>query len=533
MSAYPYPLLIQKMLLSGVSRAAGAEIVSDGLTRYGYPELLQRVRRLVGALHGLGVRQGDTVAMMDWDTHRYLESFFGIPTAGAVLQMVNVRMSPEQIIYTLNKTQAKVIFCNADFAPLLDAVLPKLDHAKQLICLDDASAGASNIWTGSYETLLKKASPDTPFDDFDENTRATVFFTTGTTGLPKGVYFSHRQLVLHTLSLLAGFALGGPNARFSADGTYMPITPMFHVHAWGFPYAATLGGMKQVYPGRYIPANLLRLIVEEKITLTHCVPTILRMLLDEPGSEDVDLSRLSMAIGGSALPYALAEQALHRGIDVYAGYGMSEACPIISIAAGGNIVDTSEANIRRRTMAGVAAPLMEMQIVGPDMAPLPHDGEAAGEIVLRGPWLTLGYLDDEGASETLWEGGWLHTGDVGKIDPRGRLSITDRLKDVIKTGGEWISSLDMENILSRHPQVSEVAVIGVPHPQWGECALPFIVSRTGSDIPMAELAELIDASIADGTLPSYAKLRDIRFVNEIPKTSVGKLDKKALRQMVG
>lgn len=532
MAAFEYRLLIHNLLTSGVARAGDAQILSDGLMRYDYPELLRRVRRLASALRGMGVKTGDTIAVMDWDTHRYLECFFGIPAAGAVLQMVNIRMSADQIIYTLNKSRAKIILCNAEFAPILQGIKPHLDHVERLICFDTIDPENAALWHGDYEQLLASGDAEAPFTEFDENTRATVFFTTGTTGMPKGVYFSHRQLVLHTLSLLAGFALSGPKARFASSGVYMPMTPMFHVHAWGFPYAATLGGMKQVYPGRYIPANLLRLIDEEGVTMSHCVPTIVRMLLDEPGSENTDLSRLAMVIGGSALPEALAEQAMARGIDIFAGYGMSEACPILSMCSSWPAGSSHEEELRARVRPGAPAPLIDMQIVDPDMRPLPKDGVSTGEIVVRGPWLTPGYLDDEAASAALWAGGWMHTGDVGKMDETGQLSITDRLKDVIKSGGEWISSLDMENILMRHPHVTEVAVIGVPDKQWGERALPFVVSRDGAEIPLAELANIIEQSIAQGELPRYATLGEVRFINEIPKTSVGKLDKKQIRALV-
>jgi len=521
------------MLLSGAARAENTQIISDGLMRYDYDMLVRRIRRLSSALHGIGVVQGDTIAVMDWDTHRYLEAFFGIPAAGAILQMVNIRMSPEQIIYTLNKTAAKIIFCNAEFVPLLKAILPHLEHAMTLICLDDDAIIADReLWHGGYETLLQSGDPEAAFPDFDENSEATIFFTTGTTGLPKGVHFTHRQLVLHTLSLLAGFAMTGPHSRFSSAGVYMPMTPMFHVHAWGFPYAATMSGMKQVYPGRYMPASLLRLIGEEGVTTSHCVPTIMRMLLDAAESANTDLSRLVVVIGGSALPEALAEQALDRGIDIFVGYGMSEACPIIAMSTTRFEGLSRQEEIQRRCLAGVAAPLVDMHLADPDMNFLPHDGDTTGEVVVRAPWLTPDYLGDEKASEALWAGGWMHTGDVGKIEPNGYLSITDRLKDVIKSGGEWISSLDMENIIARHPQVAEVAVIGIADKQWGERALPFIVSRDDSHIPLEELCALVSDSINNGALPRYAALHEVRFLDEIPKTSVGKLDKKALRAML-
>ena len=276
---------------------------------------------------------GETVAVMDWDSHRYLECFFAIPMMGAVLQTVNIRLSQEQILYTLNHARAQTVLVHVDFVPVLEQIRDELQSVRTIVLINDGDKSPSTVipFAGEYEELLAGSSPDYMFPDFDENTRATTFYTTGTTGLPKGVYFSHRQLVLHTLSELAAFGMPGRQGRFHRDDVYMPLTPMFHVHAWGFPYAATVMGVKQVYPGRYLPELLLKLIQTEGVTFSHCVPTILHMLLTNPAAKELDLSRWKVVIGGSALPQALAKMALDRGIDIFAGYGMSETCPILTL----------------------------------------------------------------------------------------------------------------------------------------------------------------------------------------------------------
>src|SRR5450830_1430118 len=334
--AYGYPLLIKQLLHSTLSSYADQEIVY-GLQpqrRHTYAEMDQRIGRLGNTLRALGLQPGSTVAVMDWDSHRYLECFFAVPMLGCVLQTVNVRLSPEQIAYTLNHAQADVLLVNSDFLPVLKQIRGELTTLKACILLtdDETPAPRGPGFAGEYEALLTQADAHCEFLDFDENTRATTFYTTGTTGLPKGVYFSHRQLVLHTLSTTAALAANEVHGRMHKGSVYMPLTPMFHVHAWGIPYIATFLGIKQVYPGRYVPDTILKLIETEKVTFSHCVPTILHMVLSAPAAKDVDLSKWKMIIGGSAMTSALAQTARERGIDVFTGYGMSETCPILSLA---------------------------------------------------------------------------------------------------------------------------------------------------------------------------------------------------------
>jgi fatty-acyl-CoA synthase len=382
-----------------------------------------------------------------------------------------------------------------------------------------------------YETLLATSDPNYHFADFSEDARATTFYTTGTTGLPKGVYFSHRQLVMHTFGVLAA-VMGSGQGHINRDDVYLPITPMFHVHAWGVPYAATVLGVKQVYPGRYVPDHLLRLIQRENVTFSHCVPTILQMLLASPTVDEVDLSRWKVVIGGSALPRALAKQARDRGVDVFTAYGMSETCPILTLAQlKPHMLDwDEERQLEIRCKTGLPIPLVELRVVDEEMNDLPHDGKTPGEVVVRAPWLTQGYLKDPKNSEALWRGGYLHTGDIGVMDEEGYLKITDRLKDVIKTGGEWISSLELEDLILKHPAVAETAVVGVPDPKWGERPLALVVAKLDQPVDEAAIRAWLQDFADKGIMSKWGIPDRVLFVEAIPKTSVGKLNKKAMRE---
>ncbi len=528
MSAYDYPLIIKQLLITPLRQWPNQEIVYRDKLRLTYRQFGERVARLGSALAALGVAHGDTVAVMDWDSNRYLECFYGIPMSGAVLMTVNVRLSPDQILYTLNHAEASVILCNTEFMSLLAELRPQLTVAKKFICLDDDSVVPEGFaWDGEYEALLAAGDPAHDFPEFSEQTRATTFYTTGTTGNPKGVYYSHRQIVLHTI-------MGVGVMSFRDNEVYMPITPMFHVHAWGNPYNATLRGIKQVYPGRYQPDLLARLFVTEGVTFSHCVPTILKMFLDAAALLNVDLSKWRVIIGGSALPRALARQAMDLGVDVFAGWGMSETGPMATVALlKPHLADGGETEITYRTRAGRPVPLVDLRIIDGNGKFLPHDGVSAGEVVLRSPWLTQGYLHNPEASAALWEGGWMHTGDIGTIDAEDFLNITDRIKDVVKTGGEWVSSLQLEDIISSNPGVSEVAVIGVKCPRWGERPLAVVVAKKDSPHNPEAIRATVMAHVDSGEISKYAMPERIEFVDAIPRTSVGKLDKKVLRTMFG
>ena len=534
-SAYTYPLLIKNLLQFPVANNPDQEIIYRDQLRYTYRTLHERVARLANTLRALGVKQGDTVAVMDWDSHRYLECFFAVPMIGAVLHTINVKLSPEQILFTIDHAEDDVLLVHSDFLPILEQIKGRISTVRDYVLLkeNDGTPDSHISFTGEYEALLADAEPTCDYPDLDEHSRATTFYTTGTTGLPKGVYFSHRQLVLHTLGAMAAVCSPESQGRVHQNDVYMPMTPMFHVHAWGFPYIATCMGLKQVYPGRYAPDMLLNLIDQEQVTFSHCVPTILHMLFKHPHSEEIDLSRWKVVIGGSALSKALCLEGLRRGIDIYTGYGMSETCPVLTLAlVKPDMLDApDEDQVEIRCKTGLTLPLVDLRIVDEEMNELPHDGEQTGEIVVRSPWLTQGYLKDKKNSEMLWAGGYLHTGDVASIDQQGYLKISDRIKDVIKTGGEWISSLELEDIVGHHPAVCEVAVIGQPDERWGERPLALVVLK--ADLKEPPTAKQIAAHVHEytetGIISKQVLLMKVRFVEGIDKTSVGKVDKRALR----
>lgn len=533
-SAYSSPLLIKHLLNHSAAANSDNGIVYRDRLQLSYLQLRERIARLANALKALGVKAGDTVAVMDYDSHRYLECFFAVPMLGAVLHTINVRLSPEQILYTIEHAEDDVLLVHSDFLPLLEPIKGRIDTVKKYVLIDeqDAAPATSIEFVAEYESMLQACTTLCDFPDFDENTRATTFFTTGTTGLPKGVSFSHRQLVLHTLAATAALGTAGHGNLHQGD-VYMPLTPMFHVHAWGLPYVATALGVKQVYPGRYTPETLLKLIDREKVTFSHCVPTILHMLLSHPLSERVDLSRWKVIIGGSALPRALCLAALQRGIDIFTGYGMSETCPILTLAhLSPDMADLSrEEQIDIRCKTGRPLPLVDVQLVDEQMQQVPDDGRSVGEIVVRAPWLTQSYLKDHKNSENLRRGGYLHTGDVASRDSRGYLKISDRTKDIIKVGGEWVSSLELEDVLCHHPEVQEVAVIGLADAKWGELPLALTVLKPepAKDVSEKKLIAYLRDFVDKGILSKYALLTRIRFVEAIDKTSVGKTDKKTLR----
>ncbi len=388
-------------------------------------------------------------------------------------------------------------------------------------------------FAGEYESLLADAAPGFSFPEFDEDTPATLSYTTGTTGDPKGVFFSHRQLVLHTLGAGLGLTAIDDPAGLRADDVYMPLTPMFHVHAWGVPYIATLLGMRQVYPGRYEPQLLLDLITRHRVSFSHCVPTILQMLLNHPASASADLSRLKVIVGGSALSRDLARRAMDRGIRIMGGYGLSETCPIIGVSQikPEDLHADPEHRLDVLTRSGFPVPMAQAVAVSPEDQFLPPGPDNTGELVVRAPWLTRAYYRDEERSRELWRSGWLHTGDLAYLDDDGYIRITDRLKDVIKTGGEWISSLELENALGQHPAVKEVAVVGIADSKWGDRPHAEVVLREGSENrpSQRDLLQFLHTFIDRGAIHKRAILTGIRFVDAIPKTSVGKVNKRQLR----
>ena len=539
--AYDYPLTLDHLLHGALTCSPAREIVHGSRGRYDYRALRRRIGRLAAGLASLGVKPGATVAVMDWDSPRYLECFFAVPMMGAVLHTINVRLSPEQILYTIRHAEDDVILVHEDFVPLIARICDRFDRAPKLVLLrddDDSPAPGSGGDPGGvdfatdYRSLLERGGDGYEFPALDERTRATTFYTTGTTGDPKGVWYTHRQLVLHTLGALGAIASAGDHARLHRDDVYMPITPMFHVHGWGMPFVATLLGIKQVYPGRYEPEKLLRLIEREGVTFSHCVPTILHMLLSAPVAGEIDLSGWKVVVGGSAMSAGLARAAMDRGIDVFGGYGMSETGPVLTLAQLEHpaLALPDDAQIELRCKAGRPIPLVDLRVVDEAMRPLPADGTSTGEVVARAPWTTNGYLKNPEGSQALWRGGYLHTGDIGYLDPDGYLRVTDRLKDVIKSGGEWVSSIELEDIVSRCEGVAEAAAIGVADARWGERPLVLVVAEDPARPPDESAIRAEVQSAADeGRINRWAVPERIVMVEALDRTSVGKVDKKALR----
>ncbi len=510
----------------------GAEVVTqldaEGARRRATnAEVGARAERLAAGLHALGVRPGDRVGSFAWNTQEHLEAYWGVPCSGAVLHTLNPRLSPEQVAYTANHAGDTVILADASLAEEMERIAPLLETVRHFVWIGDgASGGGARDLPGAlaYEDLLAAAEPRFEWPELDERAAAALCYTSGTTGNPKGVLYSHRALCLHTLTMA-----GGDAYRIAERDRVLAVVPMFHAMGWNLAYLAGMVGAGVVLPGRHLGAGqLARLIAAERVTATCGVPTIWMDLLRHADADPTaDLSSLELAIcGGTQVPPALMRdfEARH-GVTVTQGWGMTETLPGAVLAhdppgAG------EEERWSRREMAGRVSPLYEVRIVGADGGELPADGAATGEIEVRGPVVASGYFEDPEASAAAIDGGWLRTGDVGTLDAEGWLRITDRAKDVIKSGGEWISSVDLESALMAHPAVAEAAVIALPDERWSERPLACVVAAPDAAGPEA-LREFIAPRVARWWLPD-----EFAYLEEIPKTSVGKFDKKALRRML-
>lgn len=557
--AYGFPLIIKQLLNRAKIASTNQTISYADKVTYTYAEFFKRVNRLANVLKTMGLKAGDVVAVMDWDSHRYLEAYFAVPMSGMILQTVNVRLAEDKVLYTINHAKPKALLLNAEFEPMAKNYRHDAPSIEKIVWIDDTQFDKTKLddtkldnnkyseyepqteqvsmpdyVEGEYESLLAEASDAFDFPDFDENTIATTFYTSGTTGDPKGVFFTHRQIVLQTLASTLASALNaeGQGARY--NDVYMPMTPLFHVHAWCWPYGATMIGLKQVYPGRYLAPRLVDLIEQHKVTLSHGVPAILQMLLKEMAARGRKFDGLKLLLGGSKLNEGLAKAAIESGIEFMSGFGMSESCPVLSRAVFDDKTDSMETpeQLNYRCLSGSPIMLVSMEIWDENGKPQPIDGKSTGELVIRAPWLTQSYFKNSDAGDELWQGGWMHTQDIASISSSGTLSITDRLKDVIKSGGEWISSLEVETIFSFHPSVADVAVIGIPDERWGERPLALVVLKPDYvDTKAADILALAHQAVEKGYLPKYGVPSEIKFLLEMPKTSVGKLDKKRMRMM--
>ncbi|GAB6852797.1 fatty acid--CoA ligase [Paraburkholderia kururiensis] len=531
-------MTLDQLLMPAVEQYPEREIVYRDNLRLRYRDLHGRVLRLCALLQRLGAGPGVTVAVADWDSHRYLEAYFAVPMTGATLMTANIRLSPEQLAYTLGHCGASVLLVNDDFAPQFAALREALPMATSWLRLTDQPnepAHPDLPWHGEYEACLAAETPDPVLPALNENWLATLFYTTGTTGVPKGVSFSHRQLVLHTLALAGALGCSADGPRLHRRDVYMPITPMFHVHAWGMPYLATMLGLKQVYPGRYRPTALLDLIEREGVSFSHCVPTLLQMMLNDPSQPQRDLSRWKVIIGGAALSESLARRALALGIDIWSGYGMSETGPVLTLAQLHPDHERNEArDLAARLRAGSPIPLVRLRVLDKAGQPVARDNRQPGEVTARAPWLTADYLNEPEASAGLWRNGFLHTRDIGVLDAAGSLRLTDRATDMIKTGGEWVSSLELEALLLDCAGVADAAVVGIPDARWGERPVAVVVPTKDNDPELAEaLRKALHAHAQQGRLPSYALPDAIHLTHALPRTSVGKTDKKSLRIQYG
>ncbi len=511
-----------------------------GVERYRWRDAARRMEGLAAALEGLGVGRLDRVATLDWNTHWHYEAYFAVPMMGAVLHPVNIRLAPSEIAYVMRHAGDKVVITNIDFLKLVEAVAPNVPSLEAIVVVDaeshpDRVAGRPVY---NYEDLVRRAG-GYEWPELDEDQPAAMGYTSGTTGLPKGTYHSHKMIVLHVMSAALHLATTWPGYRISSADTILHIVPMFHVYSWGLPYLAALVGMKQVFPNKLDPAVLLRLIEEEGVTLTAGVPTILYMLLTHPDAEKRNLKGLTFINGGSALPRGLAELAARHGIRVFVGYGMTETAPVLTLALPpGHIREAEERWLDYALRTGWPVPLVQLRVVNPDtMEPVPRDGKTMGEIVVRAPWVTPEYYRDKEKTEKAWRGGWFHTGDIAVWYPDGSIVIVDREKDVIKSGGEWISSTRLEDAISRHPCVAQVAVIGAYHPKWQERPVALVVPRgeeCREKLSTDEIRRfLMENFVERGEISKWWLPDRVIVVDDLPKTSVGKVNKRELRRLYG
>jgi fatty-acyl-CoA synthase len=491
-------------------------------TRATYAEVGDRIDRLCGALDSLGVKPGDRVATFAWNSQEHLEVYMGVPCIGAVLHTLNIRLFPDQLTYIANHAEDRIVFVSASLVPLLEKVAPTFETVERYVVFGEGDPGSLPNAV-HYEELLADQSPDYDYPELDEHTAAGLCYTSGTTGNPKGVLYSHRSNVLHAMGACMTETLGQ-----SSRDRVLPVVPMFHANAWGLPYACAMVGADLVMPGPFLQAApLAKLIEEERITFAGAVPTIWMDLLRYADESKPDLSSLQKVVcGGAAVPEALMRGFQERhGVKIVQAWGMTETSPLGAVAWPPKSAEGEE-EWKYRTATGRIAPGVEVRIVDDTGNELPWDGEQTGEVEIRGPWIASAYYNDPSGDEKF-DSGWLRTGDIASIDPRGYMRISDRAKDVIKSGGEWISSVELENQLMAHPDVLEAAVIAMPHERWTERPLACVVLKEGATCTPEELREHLTPLVAKWWLPD-----EFAFIDEVPKTSVGKFDKKVLRQQL-
>ena len=526
-----------QLLISGILRHAdrnypSREIVSvtadQPLHRYTYADCFRRARKLANALEKLGLQRGDRVATLAWNDYRHLEAYYAIGGAGHVCHTINPRLFPEQIVYIINHAEDRYLFTDPLFLPLLEKIAPQTKGVEGYIVMTDdehlPETSLPNV--RSYESLIADESDDYEWPDIDENAAVGLCYTSGTTGNPKGVLYSHRAMVLHAYASVMPDVMA-----LTTRDSVLPVVPLFHVNAWGIPYAALMVGAKLVFPGPKMGDGeaLYGLLEQEKVSLALGVPTVWLALLqyaDKAGKKLESLKRT--VIGGAAVPEAMI-RAFHdeHDVDVLQGWGMTEMSPLGTVNTPKVGMESMSVDdmIRLKTKAGRGLFGVEMRIVDDEAQALPWDGEAYGALQVRGPWICSDYFKLEGEGDSHTDDGWFDTGDVATIDAEGYMQITDRTKDVIKSGGEWISSIEVENTAMGHPAVAEAAVIGVPHPKWTERPLLIVVKAEGKALEKQEMLDWFDGKIAKWWFPD-----DVVFVDELPHTATGKIKKIDLRK---
>ncbi|MGO8882279.1 MAG: long-chain fatty acid--CoA ligase [Streptosporangiaceae bacterium] len=529
------PLTVTGIMRYAATSQAAHEVVTwttCGARRRSYAETGRRAAQLAHALRSLGVDSDQRVATLMWNNAEHLEAYLAIPAMGAVLHTLNLRLEPEVIGYIATHAGDDVVIVDGNLVPLLERVLPHAPTIRHIIVADSEEAVSGETGSShpdrlaqsrpvhSFEELLAAQAAVFDWPDVDERSAAAMCYTSGTTGHPKGVVYSHRSMYLHSMAVCMGNVFG-----ISEHDRVLPVVPMFHANAWGLPYAAVMAGADLIMPDRFLqPEPLVRLIEAERPTVAGAVPTIWNALLQHVRAHGGDLTSLRMVpCGGSAVPHALQEAyEKELGVQIVQAWGMTETSPLGSVAHPPAGVPEAE-SWRYRDTAGRLLCQVEARLIGDSGKPLPHDGEVVGEVEVRGPWITGAYFRDDDPAK--FRDGWLRTGDVGSIDPLGFVTLTDRAKDVIKSGGEWISSMELENALMAHPEVTEAAVIGVPDEQWGERPLAAVVLADGAGASAADLRQFLQNRVPRWQLPERWC-----FIGEVPKTSVGKFAKTRIRE---